>query len=136
MIYLLGVLLVSLRFNVKVSIFAAVASILSFDFFFIPPLFAFALSDGKRTLTFLAMIVVAAVVSGLNERLRHQEKLARRTAATRETLYQLNVELAAAGHPRQLAAATTRRLERLFGAPAVDPVDYPEGPLEKRRRFR
>src|SRR6516164_1044660 len=45
MIYLLGIVLIALRFDLKVALFAAVVSVLSYDFFFIPPVFAFALSD-------------------------------------------------------------------------------------------
>jgi two-component system sensor histidine kinase KdpD len=130
MIYLLGIVLVALRFDVKVSLFAAVLSVLSYDFFFIPPRFTFALSDAKRTLTFLGMIVVAAVVSGLNERLRHQEKVARRTALEREALYHLNVEMSVAATARQLAGITARLLERLFGVATVVMLRTPEGALE------
>jgi two-component system sensor histidine kinase KdpD len=76
------------------------------------------------------MIVVALVVSGLNERLRHQEKDARRTALEREALYQLNVELSVAATPRQLAGATARQLERLFGVATVVMLRTLEGALE------
>jgi two-component system sensor histidine kinase KdpD len=130
MIYLLGIVLIALRFDVKVSLFAAVVSVLSYDFFFIPPVFAFALSDAKRTLTFVGMIVVGAVVSGLNERLRHQERAARRTALEREALYQLNVEMSVAATARQLAGATARQLERLFGVATVVMLRTAEGALE------
>jgi two-component system sensor histidine kinase KdpD len=130
MIYLLGIVLIALRFDVKVSLFAAAVSVLSYDFFFIPPVWAFALSDAKRTLTFVGMIVVGAVVSGLNERLRHQEKAARRSALEREALYQLNVDMSVAATPRQLASATARQLERIFGVATVVMLRTPEGTLE------
>ena len=37
MVYLVGVVTVSTRFGLYPSIFTAVASVLSFDFFFLPP---------------------------------------------------------------------------------------------------
>src|SRR5690242_4387451 len=63
MIYLLGDTLAALRFDPKLSVFTALLSILTCDFLFIPPRMAFALTDARKTLTFLAMLVVAALVS-------------------------------------------------------------------------
>jgi two-component system sensor histidine kinase KdpD len=130
MIYLLGVMLAALRFDMRVSIFATLGSILACDFLFIPPRMAFAWTDARKTLTFLAMIVVAAVISGLSERLRYQEKVARRAAAATNALYELNVDLSGSGDPRHLSAVTSRRLQRLFGGDVLILLRTAEGTLE------
>ena len=115
MIHLLGIVLIAMRASVRVSMTAAIGGVLAFDYFFIPPAFAFAWADAKNSLTFALMLIVAGVISGLNQRLRDQEQVARDLAFRAETLYALKVDLARGTDPQQLAAATRRHLERLFG---------------------
>ena len=130
MVYLLGDVFAALRFDTKTSVLSALGSILACDFLFIPPRMAFAWTDARKMLSFLAMLVVAVIVSGLSERLRQQEKVARRAAVATKALYELNVELSGGGDARQLAAATRRRLQRLFGGQAVILLGTPEGGLQ------
>jgi K+-sensing histidine kinase KdpD len=70
MLYLLGVVLVSLRFGYGPSLLAAVLSVLCFDFFFIPPLYTLAIHDLSHVVTFGVMFLVALLVSGLTQRAR------------------------------------------------------------------
>jgi len=130
MVYLLGDVLAALRFDTKTSVLTAAGGILACDFLFIPPRMAFAWTDARKMLSLLAMLVVAVVVSGLSQRLRHQEKVARRSASATKALYELNVELSGGGDVRQLAAVTRRRLERLFGGQVLVLLGTPEGTLQ------
>jgi two-component system sensor histidine kinase KdpD len=115
MIHLLAIVLIAMRFGVAESLVACTVSIISFDFLFIPPHFAFALTDAKSALLFIGMFVVAGVISTLTERMRQQQKKARSAAFQAEALYGLNVELSGLTEARQIAAVTVRHLERLFG---------------------
>src|ERR1019366_5294502 len=72
MIYLLGIILVSLRFGYGPSIAAAVASVLLLDFLFVPPYLSFAVSDFHHIVMFAVMFVVAVVISNLTRRVRIQ----------------------------------------------------------------
>jgi len=119
MIELLGVVAVAMRQSVRVSLFAALLSNLSLAFLFVPPRFHLSLSDIERGVIYAAMIVVAVVISALNERLRKEEQLARAAAFRAEALYALNHELSTATDTRQLVAVTTRHLERLLTADQV-----------------
>jgi two-component system, OmpR family, sensor histidine kinase KdpD len=130
MVYLLGDVFAALRFDTKTSVLIALGSILACDFLFIPPRMTFAWTDARQMLSFLAMLVVAVVVSGLSERLRHQEKVASRGAAAAKTLYELNVELAGGGDARQLAAVTRRRLQHLLGSEVLILLGSPDGALQ------
>jgi len=85
MIYLLGIVLVSLRFGYGPSLLAAVLSVLCFDFFFIPPLYTFAVHDLSHVVTFGVMFLVALVISGLTQRVRAQEAAARAAQLQVET---------------------------------------------------
>src|SRR3954462_9751319 len=66
MIHLLGMVFLSLPSSVRTSVLASVVSIFAFDFFFIAPKYALAWSDAESIVTFLVMVVVAAVVSKLS----------------------------------------------------------------------
>ncbi|HEX7663289.1 MAG TPA: DUF4118 domain-containing protein, partial [Polyangiaceae bacterium] len=78
MVFLLGVILVAIRFGYGPSIFAAVLSVFAFDYFFVPPYYSFAVSDLRHVVTFAVMFVVAATVSHLTRRIRDQADTARR----------------------------------------------------------
>lgn len=115
-VHLLAVVLLSSKFSLRVSVFACFLSIVSLDFIFVPPRFEFAWTDAKGALTFIAMLVVACVISTLTERLRREEQLARAAAVRAEALFQLHVDLSTANELRQLVAITARHLERLLSA--------------------
>jgi two-component system sensor histidine kinase KdpD len=130
MIQLLGVVMAAARFSVRASVVACIAGILAFDFFFIPPRFAFAWTDTKSSLTFIAMLVVAFMISGLNQRLREQEQAARAAALRAEALYQLSAELSGTNDPKLLAAIAARHLEKLFSARVTILLAAADGALE------
>ena len=110
MIYLLGIVLVSLRFGYGPSLLAAVLSVLCFDFFFIPPLHTFAVHDLSHIVTFAVMCLVALVISGLTERVRAQADAADQREQRTAALYALSRELAAAKRVQDIAEIAARHL--------------------------
>jgi two-component system sensor histidine kinase KdpD len=70
MLFLLAVVLVSLRFGGRAGAWAAVLAVLCFDYFFVPPLWSFAISDTQYLLTFVLMLAVALIIGQLTARLR------------------------------------------------------------------
>jgi two-component system sensor histidine kinase KdpD len=130
MIHLLGIVFLSLRSSVRVSMLASIASILLFDFFFIAPEFEFAWTDVESILTFAGMFVVAVVVSTLSENLRQKEQEARAAAYRAEALREFNLELSSARDVRQLAAISTRHLRKLFQALVIILLQNADGTLE------
>jgi two-component system sensor histidine kinase KdpD len=110
MVYLLGVVLVSLRFGYGPSLLAAVLSVLCFDFFFIPPLFTFAVRDLSHVVTFAVMFLVALVISGLTQRVRAQGEAAGQREQRTASLYALSRELAATQQAEDIAQIAARHL--------------------------
>jgi len=106
MINLLSVVAVSTRFGIGPSLFTAALSALTFDFFFIPPVFAFAPSDLESGVTLVVMIVVAGVISGLGERTRRQHVAARARDLQIETERFRNSMLSAVSHDLRTPLAT------------------------------
>jgi K+-sensing histidine kinase KdpD len=78
MVYLLGTVLVSMRYGYGPSVLAAVLSVLCFNFFFIPPYYTLAVADLRDLVTFGVMFLVAVIISGLTKRVRDQADAARR----------------------------------------------------------
>jgi two-component system sensor histidine kinase KdpD len=72
MVYLLGVVIVALRHSRGAAIFASLAAVASFDFFFVPPQGAFSVDDIQYLLTFAIMLAVALVISSLVGRIRKE----------------------------------------------------------------
>jgi K+-sensing histidine kinase KdpD len=85
MVYLLGVVLVSMRYGRVLSLASAVASVLCFDFFFVPPHYTFAVDDPGHLVTFAVMLVVAIVISSLTRRVRDHAEASREARLRAET---------------------------------------------------
>jgi two-component system, OmpR family, sensor histidine kinase KdpD len=116
MVYLLGIMLISSRFELRASVLAALSSVAAFDFFFVPPYLTFAVLDLRHATTFIVMFLVAIVISGLTQRVRNQAAAAREREGRTAMLYELSRELAAAQDPHSVLRAAAARLATTFGS--------------------
>ena len=114
MVYLLAVMLVASRVGLGASLFAAVLSVASFDFFFVPPYLTFAIADLRHSTTFVVLGVVAVVISGLTQRIRNQAHAARAREVRTASLYALSRGLAAAQGLEQIVQSAGHEIERAF----------------------
>jgi two-component system sensor histidine kinase KdpD len=130
MIYLLGIILVSLRFGYGPSIVAAVLSVLLLDFFFVPPYLSFAVSDFQHVVTFAVMFAVAVVISNLTRRVRVQADDARYRERRTASLYGLSRELAATRATGHLASIAAQHLHDIFEAKVAVLLEAPDGRLD------
>jgi two-component system sensor histidine kinase KdpD len=140
MLYLLGVAVASLRLADGPSLATALASVVVFDFVFIPPHLGFVMTDLRHFVTFTVMLFVAVVINRLARHMRaHAEAAAareRRTAA----LCDMSRELGAAVERPALVAAAARHIGAVFEAevvvlaaePAAPPVAEPAPGSPKR----
>ncbi len=116
MVYLLGVVVVAMRYGRGPSVLAVVLGVAAFDFFFVPPYFTFAVSDTQYVVTFAVMLVVGLVISTLAANMRLQARVAahreRRTAA----LYAMSRELASSRGREKLMDIASRHLQEVFEA--------------------
>lgn len=117
-IYLLGAVLISTRFGAAVSCFTVIASTLCFDYFNIPPHFAFATPSVHDSFTLGGMLLTAVTVSFLIQRLRHQRGLARSSEARTLALCELSLDLSQVAHVEQLPDTAEAHLVKLFGSPS------------------
>jgi two-component system sensor histidine kinase KdpD len=130
MVYLLGVVVVAMRFGYVPSLLTAVLSVVAFDFFFVPPYFSFAVSDLRHTLTFAVMFLVAFVISHLTKRIRDQADSARGSERRTASLYGISRELAFATSRERLLETAARHLHDVFAVRVAVLLPGPEGALE------
>ncbi|HYR37541.1 MAG TPA: sensor histidine kinase KdpD [Methylomirabilota bacterium] len=116
MVYLLGVVAVATRSSRGPTVLASVLSVATFDFFFVPPYFSFAVSDTQYLITFGVMLVVALVISGLTVRTRIQALTARERERRTAALYAMSRELANTREVESLLAIAVQHILEVFSA--------------------
>jgi two-component system sensor histidine kinase KdpD len=130
MVYLLGIVLVSMRFGYGPSLVAAVLGVIAFDFFFIPPYFSITVTDLSHTITFGVMFVVAVIMSNLTTRIRNQADAARGRERRTASLYSVSRELGMAQSRDALLEAAAKHLGEVFAAKVVVLLPGERGVLE------
>ena len=87
LVFLMAVLASAIAWGLLPSLFAAVVSMLAYNFFFLPPLYTFTVGDPENVLALFFFLVVAVIVSNLTARTRSQILTARSRARTTAELY-------------------------------------------------
>ncbi len=119
MVYLLGVVVAAMTCGRGPSLLAAVASVLAFDFFFVPPRFTFAVSDTQYVVTFLIMLGVALAISRLTTRMRDHAALARDLERRAGLMLALSQRLAEARGVEVVAQTAGRAVTELLDCDAT-----------------
>lgn len=119
LVFVLPVVIAAVSFGWGPALGAAIAGVLSFNFFLIEPRYTLRVDDPANLWALILLSVVAAIVSALaaHSRRRTMEALAHADQA--EALQTLARALVAATDRTAIMAATANALERLFKAPAV-----------------
>ena len=132
MIFLLGVVVVASRYGRGPAVASAVASVLVFDFFFVPPYLSFAVSDAQYVITFAVMLAVGLIVSALTVRVREQLRASRRQERRTAALYRLTKQLSEVVGSEFLIQIAGKQLNEIFGGEVVLFVREPGQQIELR----
>jgi len=116
LVYLLAVILLSLRVGRGPVLLAGVLSALTWNFLFIPPRFTFRIEKVEDGLLFGTYFVVALVAGQLTARIRAQALAERRREGRAVALFQLTRALAEARTLDEAVFAALRQADALFGA--------------------
>jgi len=117
--FLLLVLLVASRWGLTLAITTAIAATLAFNFFFLPPLGTFTISDPQNWVALLAFLISAIVASRLSERARRETLNATRRRKEVERLYVLSQRLLATENVIELLNSIPRFVCDAFGLRAA-----------------
>lgn len=93
MVFLMAVLFSAVSFGIRPAIFASVLCFLSYNFFFIEPLYSFQITQPHELLALIVFLIVAIVTSALAGRVRDQARAADERARTMRRLYEFTWKL-------------------------------------------
>jgi two-component system sensor histidine kinase KdpD len=97
LVFLTAVVAVAVRYGLWPSLLATIAASLAYNFFFLPPIFTFTITDPTNVAAFVFFTIVAIVVSHVAARGRTQAVAARERVRSVESLYAFSRKLAGVG---------------------------------------
>jgi two-component system sensor histidine kinase KdpD len=97
LVFLTAIVVVAVRLGLWPSLLASVASSLCYNFFFLPPIYTFTITDPVNIAAFLFFTLVAVLVSNVAARGRTLAVAAMERARTTDSLHSFSRKLAGAG---------------------------------------
>jgi two-component system sensor histidine kinase KdpD len=130
MLFLAAVAWIAFRHGRGPAILASGLAVLTFDFFFVPPLYTFAVSDVQYVVTFFVMLVIAVGISTLTARLRAQVESSRQRERQTAALYELGKQLSSLYGQMFLANAAGNKIAEMLGGEIAIYLKQPAGQTE------
>jgi two-component system sensor histidine kinase KdpD len=119
MLYQLAIVVIALRYGKLPSIMASILSVALFDFFFVPPIHSFAVSDTQYFITLVVMLVTALTLSTLTFRIKHQAETARKRERQTAAIYAMTRDLASAVNKNSVLKTGIQHMCEVFGCRAA-----------------
>lgn len=119
MIFLAGVAIVSARLGRGPAIASSVASVLTFDFFFVPPRLTLAVGDSEYLIMFVVMLSIGLVINELTARLQSQLHAAQQQERRTSQLFRMTRQLSELAGSDFLIRTAGRQIEEIFGGEVV-----------------
>ena len=137
LVYVVPVLVAAARHGLVPSLWVSALSVLSYNFFFLPPLYQFTIADPANIVALFFFMVVAIVASTLAARTRSRTESARREARATAELYAFSRKIAGVMDLYDLLWIVVSHLARLLGAEIVMlmPEKGPDGKLVPHAAF-
>lgn len=113
--FLVSILIVSAAWGLRYAIFMAVLSTLSYNYFFLPPLFHFSIADPQNWIALFAFLFTAIIASELSERARREAAQSNQRRREVERLYRFSEQLLVSENVFQLLNVIPRYIVDSFG---------------------
>jgi two-component system, OmpR family, sensor histidine kinase KdpD len=129
LVFLTAVLASAIAWGLWPALFAAVTSVLTYNFFFLPPLYTFSVGDPENLVALFFFLLVAIIVSNVSAAARRQIMAARSRAKTTAELYAFSRKIAGIGGLDDLLWATAYQISSMLNVRTVllMPVGNGEG---------
>ena len=114
LIFLTAIVGVAVQLGLLPSLVASVAASLSYNFFFLPPIFTFTITDPTNVAAFVSFTIVAVIVSNVAARMRSQAVIAVSRASTTEQLYAFSRKLGSTGSLDDVLWATAFQIASML----------------------
>jgi two-component system sensor histidine kinase KdpD len=119
LMFLVTVLIASAYWGLRYAVLPALVATAAFNFFFLPPVGTFTITDPQNWIALLAFLVTALVASNLAERARDEAERAKQRRREVERLYGLSQRLLAAENVPELLNALPGYIQQTFNVESV-----------------
>ncbi|HSY85718.1 MAG TPA: sensor histidine kinase KdpD [Verrucomicrobiae bacterium] len=119
LVFLTAVLTSAITYGLWPALAASLVSTLAYNFFFLPPLYNFTISDPQNVVALFFFAIVALIASNLTARMRSQALAARQRAKTNEDLYLFSRKLGGAVTLDDLLWATSYQIALMLKVTVV-----------------
>jgi two-component system sensor histidine kinase KdpD len=117
--YLLGILAIAATWGLIESVVASVAAMLCFNFFFLPPVGMFTISDPQNWVALFAFLATALVASHLSDREKKQAEEAQGRQRETEQLYALSRAILLTDPSQSVGSQAARHISEIFDCQGV-----------------
>lgn len=101
------------------AILASFVSVFAFDYFFVDPRLSFSVVDAEYLITFIGLLAVGLIISGLGSQVREQVQILQAREAQAEALSALSRDLAVAGDMQTMLQTVVTHTGRSLAGQAV-----------------
>ncbi len=119
LLYLIPVIATATLFGLRPALVASVSAALAYNFFFLPPLYTFTISDPQNAITFLVLTGVAIVASQLTGRLRREANVGARMATENAGIAAFGQRLAGVSDQKGTASIVCEEIASLLDVSTV-----------------
>ena len=119
LMFLVTVLLTSAYWGLRYAVVMAIAATAAFNFYFLPPLRTFTISEPQNWIALFAFLVTALVASNLAERARREADRAKQRRREVERLYGLSQRLLASDNVLEMLNALPQYVQETFSVGSV-----------------
>lgn len=114
LLYVLSIVVVAVTYGRGPAVLGALLSSLCYAYFFVPPHFSLAITEGQNLLAAVIMLIVALLVSHLASRLKQHADYAHQKSVESTNLYELSQALAGAMTPASVITLASQFLPNRF----------------------
>lgn len=129
LLFLIPVMFAAASYGLGIGLFAAVASSLAYNFFFLPPTGTLTVSNPENIISIFVLLGVAFVTSQFASRVRAQANLAQASARQNAALAGFSRQLTATSSQEELMHMICAEVARLFNLRALLMLPSRDGPV-------
>src|SRR5690349_13702931 len=119
LVFLTAVVAVAVRYGLWPSLLTSLIASLAYNFFFLPPIYTFTITDPTNVIAFLFFMLIAILVSNVAARVRAQADTAIGRIRTTEQLYAFSSKLAGTGTLDDVLWATAYQIALMLAVRVV-----------------
>jgi two-component system, OmpR family, sensor histidine kinase KdpD len=116
---LLLILSLAARWGLRYAVVISVAAALCYNFFFLPPLGTFVISETHNWVALLAFLITSVIASRLSTRIREEAREAQRREHEVDVLFRLSRDLLQTDNVVELLRTVPDAIARITGTPSV-----------------